>query len=108
MAWGRSIRRRARAAVPPLIFLLLVAYFVSHALEGERGLNASGQRQEQMRQALAEQAAAQAEAAVWERRVAALRSVLDPDALDERARAQLDLSMPGDVIVQYDKSQRLF
>ncbi len=108
MSWARKIRRKARAAVPPLVFLGLVAYFVNHALEGERGLRASGQRQLELTQARADLARAEAEAAVWQRRVAALSVVIDTDAVDERARAQLDLSDPADVVVQYDKSQRMF
>jgi cell division protein FtsB len=108
MALGRTIRRKARAAVAPAVFLLLVAYFASNALHGDHGLEAKARLEETLRQAQAEHARAEAEAAVWERRVAALRTRLDPDALDERARAQLDLSDPADVIVQYDKGQKLF
>lgn len=108
MAFGRTLRRKAREAIPPVVFLLLVGYFVSNALQGERGLEASGQRQQDLKQALADQARAEADVQVWERRVAALRTRLDTDAVDERARAMLDLSDPADVIVQYDKGQKLF
>ena len=108
MTFGRLVRRKVRAAVPPVVFLLLVGYFVSNALQGDRGLEASVKRQEELQAALADQARAQADVTVWERRVAALQSRLDGDALDERARAMLNLADPTDVIVQYDKGQRLF
>ena len=108
MALGRTIRRKARAAVAPAVFLLLVAYFIHNALQGGHGLKAAAQLREELRQAQAEQASAEAEAAVWERRVSALRTRLAPDALDERARARLDLSDPADVVVQYERDRKLF
>lgn len=108
MSFGRVVRRKLRAAVPPLVFLALVAYFVFNAVQGDRGLEASAQRRRELAQALAEQARAEADIAVWERRITALRSRLDIDALDERARAMLNLSDPADVVVQYDKGQKLF
>jgi cell division protein FtsB len=108
MTFGRLVRRKLRAMVPPVVFLLLVAYFISNALQGDRGMQASARRQQELRAALADQTSAQAEVAIWERRVAALQSRLDSDALDERARAMLNLSDPADVIVQYDKGQKLF
>ncbi len=105
---GRTIRRTARAAAAPTVFLALVAYFLWSATQGDRGLEASPQRQEELAAALAEQARAEAEVATWERRIAGLRTRIDSDALDERARAMLNLSDPRDVIVPYDKGQRLF
>ena len=48
--------------------------------------------------------AREADRATWERRVPALRtSRLDRDALDERARAMLNLSDPSDIIVPYGR-----
>ena len=108
MTLGRALRRRAREAVPPMLFLALVGYFVDNALQGGRGLEASKQRREDLRLALDEQSRAEADVAVWERRVAGLRTRLDVDALDERARAMLNLSEPSDVIVQYGPGQKLF
>jgi cell division protein FtsB len=104
MATGmaRAIKRKVRAAVPPLLFLLLVAYFLWNATQGDRGLRAYTQREADLR-------AAQTDLAGWERRVGALRtSRLDPDALDERARAMLNLSDPADIVVPYPPGQKLF
>jgi len=108
MSLGRFVKRKLRAAVAPCVFLALVGYFLWSATQGDRGLDASPQRQEELAAALAEQARADAEVALWERRIAGLHSRIDADALDERARAMLNLSDPRDVIVPYDKGRRLF
>ncbi len=45
----------------------------------------------------------------WERRVAGLRgNHVDPDSLDERARAMLNLADPADIVVQYAAKDKLF
>jgi cell division protein FtsB len=109
MSFARSLNRRGRAAVPPLVFLLLVAYFLWQATQGEHGLKAYAQRLQDLKGAQAELDQAQAEQAAWERRVASLRTGrLDPDALDERARAMLNLSDPNDIILLYGTGQKLF
>ncbi|HTW26089.1 MAG TPA: septum formation initiator family protein [Acetobacteraceae bacterium] len=109
MTVGRWIRRKVKAAIPPVIFLSLVAYFGWNATQGDRGLNAYAQRLQQYSLAQSEQARAEAEQAVWERRVASLRtSHLDTDALDERVRAMLNLADPNDIVVPYGEGKRLF
>ena len=109
MPRGREIKRRLKAAVTPLIFLGLVGYFGYNATQGNRGLVAYAQRQELLAQAQADQVRALAERDAWERRVAGLRARhIDADALDERARAMLNLAVPSDVIVPYGTSDRLF
>ncbi|HTR15582.1 MAG TPA: septum formation initiator family protein [Acetobacteraceae bacterium] len=106
---GRAIKRRAKAAVPPLLFLSLVAYFGWNATRGDRGLQAYAMREQQLAQVKAELARAQAEQSSWERKVNGLRtSHIDPDTLDERARAMLNLSDPSDVVVPYPQSKKLF
>src|SRR5215472_6254380 len=109
MAFGREIKRKLKTAVAPLIFLALVGYFGWNAAQGNHGLVAYAQRQELLAQAQADQAAALAERDAWERRVAGLRARhIDADALDERARAMLNLADPSDIIVSYGPSDRLF
>jgi cell division protein FtsB len=109
MRLGRTLKRQAKAAVAPSVFLLLVAYFLWNATQGDRGLRAYAERQEDLKAAKGELARTESDLQVWERRVAGLRrSRLDQDALDERARAMLNLSHPEDVIVPYGQGQRLF
>jgi len=108
MSLGRTVRKKLREAAAPAAFLALVGYFLWSATQGDRGLEASPQRQEDLAAALAEQSQAEAEVAMWDRHIAGLRSRIDADALDERARAMLNLSDPRDVIVPYDKGQKLF
>ena len=109
MSIGREIRRRAKAGIPPLVFLLLIAYFVWNVTQGDRGLRAYATRQQDLRAAQADLIRAETELSIWERRVAGLRSQhLDPDALDERARAMLNLSDPSDVVVPYGQGKRLY
>jgi len=60
-------------------------------------------------QAEADLTTAQAEQTAWQLRVRALENDhLDRDALDERARAMLNLANPRDIIVQYGPNDRLF
>ena len=108
MRVGRMMRRKARAAAAPFVFLLLVAYFLWNATQGAHGLRAYAERQHDLDAATVESRQAGEELATWERRVAGLRTRIDGDALDERARAMLNLSDPQDVIVPYGKGQRLF
>ncbi|MBV8912325.1 MAG: septum formation initiator family protein [Acetobacteraceae bacterium] len=57
-------------------------------------------RQEQLKQVQAELDRTLAEQKGWDRRVSALRpQLLDPDMLDERARAMLNVADPTDVVV---------
>jgi cell division protein FtsB len=109
MSFGREMKRRAKAAVAPLIFLALVGYFCWNAAQGNHGLVAFAQRERLLAQAQADQAQARAEKEMWERRVSGLRSRhLDADMLDERARAMLNLAEPTDVVVPYNQQDRLF
>ena len=109
MSFGRAIKRRMKAAVAPAVFLLLVSYFSWQATQGPRGLAANTQRNADMVAARQDQLQAEADLAAVERRVAALRNNrLDVDALDERARAMLNLSDPADIIVPLKGSDRVF
>ena len=92
-----------------MIFLSLVGYFSWNATQGDHGLKAAAQRQELLRRAETERAKAETDRDAWERRVAGLRtSRLDPDTLDERSRAMLNLADPTDVVVPYAAKDKLF
>jgi cell division protein FtsB len=109
MSFGRELKRRSQAAIPPLVFIALTGYFAWSASHGDHGLQSFAYRQSQLQDAQTDQAKAQAELDVWDRRVAGLRtSRLDPDTLDERARATLNLADPADVVVMYGPGKKLF
>ncbi len=109
MALGLMVRRGLQAAMLPALFLSLVAYFLWNASQGERGLQAYAQRQEQLQAADAELARVTLEQTQWEHRVAGLRSQhLDPDTLDERARAMLNVADPADIVIMYGPGKKLF
>jgi cell division protein FtsB len=109
MVLALDLSRRIRAVVAPCVFLAIAAYFAWSATQGNRGLLAYAERQELFRKVEDDNAAARAELARWERRVAGLRANhLNADTLDERARAMLHLADPTDIVVQYPQSQKLF
>ncbi len=109
MSLMRGIKRGAKAAVPPLVFLAVVGYFSWQATRGSRGLEAFAVRERQLVTAQSDLAQVQTEQEGWERRVAALRTQhLDPDMLDERARSMLNLAKPTDLVIPYGPGKRLF
>jgi cell division protein FtsB len=78
----------------------LIAYFGANAYSGNYGLKARVNLEQQVAALTAELGDAKAERERWERRVALLKSDrLDPDMLDERARALLGFADPRDVVM---------
>jgi len=77
---------------------LFIGYFGVNAFTGAHGLHAQADLDKQLASMDVELAHLKAERAVWEKRVALLRAErLDPDMLDERARALLGYADPRDV-----------
>jgi cell division protein FtsB len=80
---------------------LLIGYFWVNAYTGPNGLKARQDIDVRIAQLNAELATLQAERSRWERRVSLLHAEsLDPDMLDERARALLDYVDPNDLTLQ--------
>jgi len=76
---------------------LFIGYFGVNAFTGAHGLRAQADLDKQLTAMDRELAELKAERAVWERRVSLLRSdKIDPDMLDERARALLGYVDPRD------------
>jgi cell division protein FtsB len=79
---------------------LLIGYFGLHAYSGDRGLRAREELDRQIAALDKQLDEATAERDLWERRVKLLKSEsVDPDMLDERARALLDYVDPRDLIL---------
>jgi cell division protein FtsB len=109
MDFARSLKRRAQAAIPPLVFAALTGYFCWNATRGEHGLKTYALREQQLVVAQKQLADAEAVRDALETRVAGLQaSHIDPDTLDERARLQLNLADPSDIVVPYKQGQELY
>lgn len=97
-------RKRLRSFFTALglyaVAALFVGYFAANAFSGNHGLRAKQQLDEQVSELGTELNGAQLERAQWERRVSLLRADrLDPDLLDERARAELHYVDPRELIL---------
>jgi cell division protein FtsB len=95
-------RKRVRSILTALglyvIAALLIGYFGMNAFSGNRGIKAKQDIDQQVTELSTELARLKLERSQWERRIALLKSSgLDPDMLDERARALLDYSHPHDL-----------
>jgi cell division protein FtsB len=90
------VRRRRFRAIINLLALyaaaaLLIGYFGINAYNGNHGLRAQQDLEQQITQLSNELAALKAERARWQRRVSLLQpESIDADMLDERARALLN------------------
>lgn len=95
-----EIRRRARHAVGPLMGAAVAAYFVFHAVQGDRGLIAWWHLRQEIAKAQSEQQEVAAIRADLEQRVSLLRpDSLDPDMLEERARQMLGYGRKGEQVI---------
>ncbi len=96
--------RRRRAIVTALVLYafaaLYIGYFAMNAFTGRHGLRAQQDLDQQLASMQKELSDLRAEHVLWERRVALLRSDgIEPDMLDERARALIGLADPRDLIL---------
>ena len=84
----------------PVVGMTVVVYFAYHAVQGDRGLIALGKLRQDVDQLQAQVLDARAERMDLERKVYALRSgSLDPDLLEERARALLGYGHADEIVV---------
>jgi cell division protein FtsB len=106
MVTRRWLRSFLSALALYTIASLLVGYFWVNAYTGEHGLIAKRDLDQDIAQLTRDLDTVRAERAVWQRRVSLLKSNnLDPDLLDERARALLDDADPRDLTLML-KPQR--
>ena len=101
-------RKRLRSILTALglyvMAALLIGYFGVNAFSGNHGLKAKQDIDRQVATLSIELADLRRQRGQWERRIALLRSdQLDPDMLDERARALLDYTHPNDLTLMVDR-----
>jgi cell division protein FtsB len=104
-------RKRLRAVLNALALYtfaaLLIGYFGVNAYSGARGLKAKEDIDRQTAALTVELDRLKHEHGLWERRIALLKSAdIDPDMLDERARALLDYVNPNDLVLMVDNHPR--
>jgi cell division protein FtsB len=94
-------RRAILTAIGLYLFAaLFIGYFAVNAFTGRHGLRAQQDLDQQMASMQRDLAVLKAERAGLERRVALLRSDrIDPDMLDERARALIGYVDPRDLVL---------
>jgi cell division protein FtsB len=97
-------RKRLRSTLQTLgLYIgsaLLIGYFWVNAYSGNLGLRAKEDLNQQEIELSRELDTVRTERQAWEHRVTLLRpAAVDPDTLDERARAQLDFAHPRDLVM---------
>ena len=100
MDFRRDIKRRLAQVAWPMLGACLAGYFVYHAVQGDRGIVAWMQLNQQIRVADTELAKTDTERQDMEQRVALLsNSSLDLDMLEERAQVMLNFAHPDDLVI---------
>ena len=103
----RALRRRAHLVLGPVVGIALTGYFAHHLVEGERGFKAWLRLNRELRTAAAHLEAVRAQRAALDLRVSNLRPEhMDPDLLDERIRATLNLVSPDDIVIMQPSTGR--
>ena len=93
----KTLRQRLAA---PVIAFALIGYFGFHALNGELGLVGKARIEHRYAELEKELSQLMAKRRELERRVALLRpESLDPDMIDERARASLNVVQPQELAI---------
>ena len=105
MDFRRDLKRRLAQMTWPMLGACLAGYFVYHAVQGDRGILAWMQVNQQIKVAQAELDKTDAEREALEQRVALLSNTsLDLDMLEERARVMLNFSHPDDLVIFLNQS----
>ncbi len=95
-----EIRRRGRHVAGSILGALLFAYFILHAVQGDRGLLAWVQLRQQIAVAEASLGASAATRSAWENRTGLLAGEkIDPDMLDERARVVTGFARLDEIVI---------
>jgi cell division protein FtsB len=100
MILSRELRRRFRPLIGPVIGIALTGYFAYHLVGGDRGLLAWVRLERQIHTETDKFASLRAAHAALDLKVKNLTpDHLDPDLLDERVRATLNLAAPNEIVI---------
>jgi cell division protein FtsB len=95
-----EMRKRARHIAGPVFAISVFGYFAYHSVQGDRGIIAWLQLEQQVEIAQATLEKVSHDRSALEHRARLLRpDNLDPDMLDERARQVLSLARPDEIII---------
>jgi cell division protein FtsB len=104
MVTRRRLRSVLKAIALYTVAALLIGYFGVNAFTGKHGLRARQDLDQEIAQLTREWQDLRAERTRWERRVVLLKSdSLDPDMLDERARASLGYLDPSELTMRLNR-----
>jgi cell division protein FtsB len=96
----RWFGKRLRVLAGSVIGACVVGYFVFHAVQGDRGMIAMIQLQNQVKEAKQFLSQVRRERLEQQQRVKALNSDgIDPDMLDEQSREKLNYAKPNELII---------
>jgi len=103
----RALHRRGGFLLGPLLGIALTGYFAYHLVEGDRGFLAWLSLSREIRTASTNLEALRAKRTALDVKVSNLRPEhIDPDLLDERIRATLNLVAPDDIVVMQTPAAR--
>ena len=92
--------RRKFDLIVMTVCLALLGYFAWHAFDGPRGFDHQKSLEASAKALKAELDALSSDREKLEKRVSLMRpESIDPDMLDELARANLDFGKPGDLVI---------
>ena len=96
----RELRRRGRYILGPVLGIALIGYFAYHLIEGDRGFLSWLRLTREIRAENANLEAVRAQREALDLKVSNLKpDHLDPDLLDERVRATLNLVAPEETVL---------
>jgi len=99
-AWRTSLSKIQPGVFLPVLGVCVVLYFAYHAVQGDRGIRALLDYQHRVEKTKIQLAKIKTERIRLEHRVSLLRSDnLDPDLLEERARAVLNFAHPNEIAI---------
>ena len=103
----RELKRWAHYVVGPVIGIALTGYFFYNLVEGDRGLIRWLSLTREIRAENANLEAVRAQREALDLRVSDLKpDHLDPDLLDERVRATLNLVAPDEIVIMQPTASR--